>query len=182
MATTPEACAQCGRTDARLTLTSRGPMCPSCRKALVASHRASAAEDETPQHWRARRVTDRHGGCLGRRERAWDLGRGRRARRTRRRDHRSQLSAAHLTRSALSLSVIRYDRDPRRLRARPRRAVGWAGHLAVGLGRRRRWPPTPGTARDLAGGLHHINEAPGLGRRSYAHVLPEPGFEFVVRV
>jgi hypothetical protein len=55
LATAPEACAQCGRTDARLTLTSRGQWCPSCR---AAAHRESAAADEAPTDWRALRVTD----------------------------------------------------------------------------------------------------------------------------
>ena len=39
-------------------------MCSSCREALVASHRASAAEDEAPQHWRALRVTELTGDQL----------------------------------------------------------------------------------------------------------------------
>jgi hypothetical protein len=43
MATATEACARCGRTDTRLTLTSRGPLCPSRREELVAANRESAA-------------------------------------------------------------------------------------------------------------------------------------------
>ncbi len=64
LATATEACAKCGRTDARLILTSRGPLCPSCREALVAAHRESAAADEAPAQWRALRVTDLTGAQL----------------------------------------------------------------------------------------------------------------------
>ena len=62
MATATEACARCGRTDARLTLTSRGPLCPSCREELVAANREAAAEPSP--HWREVRVTDLTGAQL----------------------------------------------------------------------------------------------------------------------
>lgn len=64
MATATEACAGCGRTNARLTLTSHGPLCPSCREALVAARREGAAADEAPNDWRTLRVTDLTGAQL----------------------------------------------------------------------------------------------------------------------
>lgn len=64
MATATEACARCGRTDVRLTLTSRGPLCASCREELVAANRESAAADEVRSDWRALRVTELTGDQL----------------------------------------------------------------------------------------------------------------------
>lgn len=65
MATATEACKRCGRTDARLTLTSHGPLCPSCREELVAGkNREWAAAAEASPHWREVRVTDLTGAQL----------------------------------------------------------------------------------------------------------------------
>jgi hypothetical protein len=59
MTAATEACARCGRSDARLTLTSRGRLCPSCREELVAANReAAAATEPASSDWRATRVTE----------------------------------------------------------------------------------------------------------------------------
>jgi hypothetical protein len=63
MTAATEACARCGRTDVRLTLTSRGRLCPDCRTALVAANRESEASHE-PLGWRETRVTDLTGAQL----------------------------------------------------------------------------------------------------------------------
>jgi hypothetical protein len=64
MTAATEACARCGRTDARLTLTSRGRLCPSCREELVAAKQGAAAADEPSPDWRATRVTELTGAQL----------------------------------------------------------------------------------------------------------------------
>ena len=65
MATATEACARCGRSDARLTLTSRGRLCASCREELVDANReALAAGEPSLADWRATRVTELTGAQL----------------------------------------------------------------------------------------------------------------------
>jgi len=64
MATAAEACARCGRSDARLTLTSRGRLCPSCREELVAANREATAAEPSAADWRATRAAERTGAQL----------------------------------------------------------------------------------------------------------------------
>ena len=65
IATAAEACGRCGRSDARLTLTSRGRLCPSCREELVAANReAATATEPASSDWRATRVTELTGAQL----------------------------------------------------------------------------------------------------------------------
>ncbi len=65
MTAATDACARCGRTDARLSLTSRGRLCPDCRAALVAAKTAGVDEPSSDwqttapsSDWRATRVTE----------------------------------------------------------------------------------------------------------------------------